>query len=259
MHPLDGPRLKVKRANKHIYELEAALKDFGKTHPYEAVEQVEADTGDRVWHAKVNRQPPRRLSAIVGDAVHNLRSALDHVMAGFFPDAGRKSPAYPISNTAEQFEASLPKVKAAGQEAFKLIRASKAYKGGNDALWGLRELDDIDKRRLLITIGTAYRSVGIDMGAMLRASAGPEWADIPSALVFLKPDDRQYPLKSGDELFRIPANAPGAENHPDPEFTFDVALGEPEIFKGRPVLETLIELREQVEAVIASFAPLLGA
>jgi hypothetical protein len=255
--------LKIERADQHIRELEARLKSFVEDDPYEAVEKKEPDTGDRIWVVKVKSDPPPRLSIVLGDAVHNLRSALDHlacalVTAEAGASAVHRATAFPISDTAEKCEASLTNVQAAGKDALDLMRASKAYKGGNDALWALRELDDRDKHHLLITVGAAYQSVGIDMAKFL-TNLHPGAPALPPMPVFLAPLDRQFPLENDDELFRIPANAPGGEHHPDPQFIFQVALGEPDVFEGAPLLETVTNLRDVVAELVEQFAPLLTA
>lgn len=37
------------------------------------------------------------------------------------------------------------------------------------------------------------------------------------------------------------------------EFIFDVALGEPEVFKGKAIIETLFQLAELIEGIVTSF------
>jgi hypothetical protein len=261
-HPLSGARLKLDRANEHIRDLEAGLQRFARQNPYEVAETTNT-AGDRVWVLKVRQEPPPRLSVVLGDAVHNLRAALDHLAcAAVWRNRGEvtTSTAYPISDTAQRFERSLSRIAAAGEETLELIRASKPYKGGNDALWALHRLDIRDKHRLLLTVGGAYRSFGIDLGAMLAASApeGFRSEGIPSMPVFIRPADKQFPLSGGEELYRIPANAEGAESHPTPQFRFDVVLGERDVFEGQPVLETIRRLADAVADVVEGFERLFA-
>ena len=51
-----------------------------------------------------------------------------------------------------------------------------------------------------------------------------------------------------------------AEDEPDPEqqFRFEVALSEPGIIEGKPLLETLHQLTTLVEGIISALSPRLG-
>jgi hypothetical protein len=195
---------------------------------------------------------------MVGDVVHNLRSALDHLARSLVIANGgtpHKSTAYPISHTREAFEASLSNVKAAGQEALDLIRETKAYRGGNDGLWALRELDDRDKHRLLLTIAAAHNSVGIDLRSVVAKMRGTHVAEIPPLGVLpVLPKDRQFPLKNGDVVL-----VSQAEDHPDFQIAIDIAFGEPDVLEGEPILPTLWQLLDLVSDLTLPFAPMLLA
>jgi hypothetical protein len=73
--------------------------------------------------------------------------------------------------------------------------------------------------------------------------------------VFLKPEDRLFPLKEGEELYIHPLSELTPKN--EPKFAFDVAFGQGEIVEGEPILEALNELVGITEQVIELFAPLL--
>jgi hypothetical protein len=61
------------------------------------------------------RKIPNEVSAIIGDAVHNMRSALDHLIWQLFnarqitPDP-RQFISYPIFNSPDNFKATDPKI-----------------------------------------------------------------------------------------------------------------------------------------------------
>ena len=77
------------------------------------------------------------------------------------------------------------------KDAVDAIDAIKPYKGGNDTLWRLHGLNNIDKHRLLITVGLAYRfqSVTPNVLAYLgkvwsgRAGAWPTPESAPYSLI----------------------------------------------------------------------------
>ena len=95
-----------------------------------------------------------------------------------------------------------------------MVRETKAYPGGNDGLWALRELDNIDKHRLLIAVGTRHPSVGIDFSGFFDDSTFPE-IDIPR--LFIRDTGEIEPLEAGDLLYTVPA---GTKHYTDPQFEF---------------------------------------
>ena len=72
------------------------------------------------------------------------------------------------------------------------------------------------------------------------------------------PEDRQFPLKDGAEVFRVAAAARGSDMDMNPQFIFEVAFGEGEVVKGKPLIETLHELAQFVESFITLFPPLFS-
>jgi len=73
--------LKIGRAREHVATVERAVDAWLETNDYTVVSAVDEDDPDRiVWSANVTTDPPASLSLLIGDAVHNLRSALDHVV-----------------------------------------------------------------------------------------------------------------------------------------------------------------------------------
>src|SRR4051794_37203940 len=79
MSQLARVKLKVERAKEHIRNLESAVQAFRDTDPYGFRIEDDLQTGDKIYRIEIRRQTPDAFSLIVGDAVHNLRSALDHL------------------------------------------------------------------------------------------------------------------------------------------------------------------------------------
>ena len=67
--------LKVRRAKHHLVELNDVLNSYRNGNSFEV--QLEQKPGEWIWKLITNTPPPADLSLIVGDIVHNLRSALD--------------------------------------------------------------------------------------------------------------------------------------------------------------------------------------
>ena len=81
-HPLDGPQAKVERAKEHARVLNHEWRVFWEARANEE----SLDVGfDGTWYMistspPLKEFPPLRFSVICGDIVHNLRSALDHLV-----------------------------------------------------------------------------------------------------------------------------------------------------------------------------------
>lgn len=93
---------------------------------------------------------PTDLAFVVADAIHNMRSALDYLMAALILANG-KSGHYPTFPICEN-ERSLVKrdaVKNVSPAAQGFIKSVQSYATGCQALWWLHRLDIIDKHRKL--------------------------------------------------------------------------------------------------------------
>lgn len=247
-----GIDIKVERAKEHIRDLELQIRHFHDGGPYEVLRQ-DGTNGEITFRVKVRAQPPPEWGTIIGDVIHNLRSALDYLVWQLVLANGKtpgKKTGFPICQNTEEFEThGQQKIRGVTDEVVRLVRELKPYRGGNDVLWRLHELDIMDKHKLLIPVGAAYSSVVLDSMELLRKT-DPE---IPSMYIDLRPADRQYPLQDGAALFRTQAGI-----HESPKFRFEVAFGEGELVKGEPILETLQQLTTCVEATIMPFRSLLA-
>jgi hypothetical protein len=78
--------------------------------------------------------------------------------------------------------------------------------------------------------------------------------DMPVLDFYVKPADRSFPLKIGDELF---IDGPDAEPNEKMQFVFEVAFGESQIIEGEPLLQLLRDLTKLVDDIVPGFQPLL--
>jgi hypothetical protein len=235
-----GVRAKVERAKKHILEFESAKTAFLNAESHRVRPYKNPKTGE--WQSRVESVStiPPELPAIAGDAIHNLRSALDHLAHQLILANGR-SPTihsgFPILNTANNKAEFRRKVKGMSRAAVKAIRLFKPYKRGNRSLWTLHRLDIADKHHLLLAVAATYENV------VLKKSVGQ---GIEVTLT-LEPKHLK-PLKVGDVLLRH-----FDKDDLNTEFSFDVALNEPGVVKCQPALPLLRELSDAVENVVSNF------
>jgi hypothetical protein len=239
---LSGVDLKIKRANKHIKDLERHIVTFEETNPYEVITQDDpndAECYQRIF--KVRKPIPSCISLTTGDAIHNLRSALDHLAWAAVNMSGTVTTdtAFPIWRkcgvpAAKEYKSLvLGKVKGAPQPFINLLLGLQPYEGGlHDALWAIDYLDITDKHKLLIGAFTAYESLIHYVGELAEPT---------------KPT-YNFPLKDGDVLYG--GRYANKEQEPERQVVVAVALGEPRILQGKPVAPELTQLSEFVSSVI---------
>jgi hypothetical protein len=162
---LRGPLLKVDRANKHIVDIKETIRDLQNSY----ASTVEHDSKTGVVTLKYDSlEAPRLVSQIAlmfGDAVHNLRTSLDYVwfaiMRQIDPAIADKYTKFPFKDTLQELDAALNgrKINVIAPRLFDGMRTEiKPYRGGNDGLCRLHDLDIADKH-LLLTPVVSYSSI----------------------------------------------------------------------------------------------------
>jgi hypothetical protein len=76
---------------------------------------------------------------------------------------------------------------------------------------------------------------------------------VPKISLWASPMDRMFPLKAGDELF---IDAPDAKVNEDIKFTFDIALDEPGVIAGEPLMLVIRARQQRVIQIAEMFAGL---
>jgi hypothetical protein len=153
----DQIRGKLDRAEKHIQELTAALLSFKNGEPYKLATKEDPKTRCLVYYITKADDIPAAIPFIAGDALQNIRTALDHLAWQLVP-VNERGPqtAFPIFDDASKYQTGkTQRIKGIPNAAMDLVDAAKPYKGGNERLWRLHRLNNIDKHRLLITVGAA--------------------------------------------------------------------------------------------------------
>ena len=261
--------LKVERAKCHVADLDREVRAFIDGNPYGVGIKRDPNSRKLIYYVTSVSDTPDKLPLIAGDAIQNLSSALDHLAYQLVCSDTDDLPPnpnwiyFPIQDTPEKYEAKQRgKIEGARQETIDAIDLLKPYKGGNDPLWMLYRLNNIEKHRLLITVGSMFQS--LDLGAHVSAMATKFIAAQPGATfnpmafpsfsAFFKPSDVLFPLKAGDELF---IDAVDAEPNENLKFRFNVALYEPQIVEAQSILETLHQLTTLVEGIVTALIPRL--
>lgn len=270
-------RVKIEWAKRHAHTLEVEIRAFLDSNPYEVGTKLDPHIANSIKYYIVSvRETPNTILLIAGDILFNLRAALDHLayqlawVNGTRDTKVLRGTYFPIFDDATRYKAgAYVKVQGMSQAAINAIDATKPYKGGNDTLWKLHRLNNIDKHRFLITSGfhvAAFIPPPIMRVGIIKALAAQEgWpvnisdAQIEAIPISMPLTGANCPLKVGDELKlpfdRIP-DMP--ELKKDLHFTFEVALNEPQIAEREPLLGTLQQMIDMVDNLVSTFKPLLA-
>jgi hypothetical protein len=162
---LDEARLKLRRGKEHLYVLEAETRKFWDSDPYTLVHERNGQDFPNLLRFKLTQPIPYHTwGLILGDAVHNVRSALDYIvwrLAGsHLEDRTSMFPIYAIEdnwkNTQWRF-----KEWPIHPGALAYIQSLQPYARPDPKrakLWILQEFDARDKHKLIATTQSIARA-----------------------------------------------------------------------------------------------------
>jgi hypothetical protein len=243
---LIGPRLKIERAYSHILDVQHAIQAYLGRHPYILVVDLNADKSKRLVKARRVHELNPMVGLIVADAIHNLRSSLDLLaisMARKNGIATTQGINFPFGRCEDAFESNAAKaeIKAAFGSALEAVKELKPYKGGNDLLWALHDLDRRNKHIDLVSIG------GARFDHTVKAMFKPGTTE---PLTISGPQSFD-PLDQETIILETPNI--GSNFNVEAQFTIDVAFGDVEPVKNQPVLATLQNLASLTTSIFSMF------
>lgn len=146
-----GSRMKIARARQHISEISTQWGEWCASGPFVHRVLHEPKAGEQLMMVSL---PPPLIPAILGDAAHNMRSALDHLAADLMrlEEKSVSGVYFPLAVDELQFEKALASsgLRTLRPEIVDAIRASQPFSSTNDRLFSLHEMNKIDKHRSLL-------------------------------------------------------------------------------------------------------------
>jgi hypothetical protein len=122
------------------------------------------------WTLLFSEPPPEDVSLLIGDSVHNLRSALDLMICDVarLRDEATDHLAFPFAKDEQRLDKAIKdrEIARPGNDIVDLVKAEKPYPEGNRALSGLHELDITDKHHMILPAYEAAPFGDIKMGAL---------------------------------------------------------------------------------------------
>jgi hypothetical protein len=256
---LAGPKLKVERAKCHILDLENTLQVFREGNPYELVHNVDPQTGENVYRILIKQSLPSKLSAILGDIVHNLRAALDHLISDLIRANGREpdgGSGFPITQRAKNLKPGrITKISGVSAKTERFILRLKPYETGSPALWKLHMLDVLDKHAGIIPVAAAsvqvIAFVAMPMlfqgpGGEVYLGQGPPGSMPMGGTGVPEKFKPVFPLEDNMEVHR---SAGGLQENV--QASIGISFGKGQICEGEPVIETLKQYSDLVDRILS--------
>lgn len=253
LEPFDGALLKFERAKHHINDLNRQVAEFFKQKACSFVFIRDIKAREAAIRFEQHKPPPDVFGLIIGDAIHNLRSALDFAVCDIACAHGAdpERVQFPFAKRPDGLEQVIisRQVQLAGPKVVQAIRDLKPYPGGNDDLFGLHMLDIADKHRLLITTVSA---------AMLENLTVPNLDTSTPAFQMMR-RAAFIGLKHEEEIVRIPYAPPSRairratrafKEKTDIGGSFHIAFAEGLPFEHEPVVPILVRLNECVASAL---------
>lgn len=242
----EGAKLKVERANRHINEIETTLRAYLGAEPYSMRVDVDTETGENLLRFQAIKPPPAELPLIIGDAVHNLRGALDLMASEIMRAAGESDTSiyFPFHETRENLVDRIDKgpIKVVFPIiADYILNHIRPHKGGDDALWALNKLDILDKHRLLIPTLSAVALTGVDMHDDHNNT-------FTNLTLEVTTDGRLLNAIATNSRLQI-------TNYGKPSIS--IVFGKGQSLEGEAVIPTLRQLSQRVRGIIYAIEPLM--
>lgn len=238
--PFQSSRRKIARAKKHIADLEREIEVFIRETSYIRFSEPDPKNPTHtVYKIRMSKPLPEGLSEIAGDAVGNLREALDHATFGVAVASGRIDPHdayFPFAGTAERLDNTIKgRCKDIPKEIYPLLRAFKPYNGGNEVLFTLNRIAIRNKHRLLIPVG----AISLDAGMNVR---GQGYFCMPTPHVWDHTKNEMILITLG----------PGAQFNAHFRFANTIAFAGIKIIEREAAVEVLDTIHREVERVLAA-------
>lgn len=227
--------------------LEAKIKAWIDDTPYTIFQDVDSEPGRKLYRLRDVKFMPRIINAEVGAIIHSIRSSLDILTVVLAERNGHKDPKdtyFPICKSLAHFIDRKPgggmkKIRRLSSADILVIGNLKPYKGGNDTLYAIHNLDSTRKHRRLLA---AF--------AVPRRSISTTWTDGPGppreALSWVSP----WPGFKDDAIIAsTDADTPDYSIN----YSLQIGLAEPDLVSTESAIATLRDFANAACAIIKLF------
>jgi hypothetical protein len=220
------------------------LKDFIRDHGHRVRVRQDQKGGPVIFEVLFDSPMPWELSLILSDAIHNLRTALDHAtweLLGLDNAVRTRHTKLPTGNNRVNFEAACKGIETPRQDTIDFFIKLAVYpEGGGETLYRLAQLDNAEKHTILspvIQAATVKRIFFIDLATGDRI--------LHENLVLRRRTDGLSSVRT------LPGY--GIDCNDKFETTTDIFFGDVEGAPGKPIVPTLMHFRDAVADTLREF------
>ena len=248
--PFMGPAMKFHRAQALTDELEDQIQQYADQVTVTAT-KIGEDSDDVIWRLGFSQQAPAWIPLLVGDIVHNLRSALDIMICDIarVRHVSTSDLKLPFAEDRAKLEKHLKlhRTRLGDDVADEILGLKPYIADGDPLLRGLHDLDIIDKHKLVLA-SVGARWYRYDIGAALGRSDIVALGDMWDSYFH---DGEVIRRKAGeDPLALFGPHDRGVEVM----FARDVPT-----FGGQSILEVVAKLLDLTATIIDRFSGKFGA
>lgn len=263
--PFASAKSVLRRADKHIADLETALQCFTADKPYVYVIEKHEDGVRDVHKLRFSADFSDDIACIMFDAVGNLRAALDQIAYAVATANGSTTlqfAYFPFASDAAHLINRVKGLKDIPPAVRSLFESFKPYKGGDDTLWSLNYISNIKKHALLVPVsfGQAVISTaksGIPGLRRSKSAAGQRGIAIEGQEVGwsvrgdVSNENPSWNPATNEIILLV--TGPGPKPDVETDFTYTIVIRHKEkIIDGQHPTRLLNAMRGRVERVLAA-------
>jgi hypothetical protein len=244
IHAFGSPRLLIADAHLDIQNLNLAVRDFFRKYPPLLSVYFDPEKGLYVHTARFPKALAENLPVLIRRIAGSLRSALDQAVYASALVLDGKNPSatkFPFADTRQQLDREIRrKCIDVAPEIAELLRQFRPYRdGGNELLWSLNRLRNVNEHRMLVPAimggGVSFPFEAADKrlhGVLIPPSSGRRWDGANNVLTF----DSPAAIEAGSKYKPIGF----------------IAFAAPDCVAGRPVIHTLYDFSRITETCVES-------
>ncbi len=226
--------------NSQLPLIEQEIESWRSLPPYEIVAEDDPTIGKKLLRLRIIRYLPPTLNAAVGSCINSLRTSLDLLASALAIRNGKRpssSRHFPFAQTATDFmhpDYVAKRKKWLSPADLAIVEAAQPYRGGNDFLYALHQLDILRKHERLMRMEIFVTQFSMDQAV---ADQGFE---------------RVFPWPGFEENALIGRTNIDATSH-DLQLEISVLFHETSFFPTQPVIPLLRQLRGTAHSVVQLF------
>ena len=241
---------KVERADHHIRDFQATFKAFTQRYGHTVHIHSDAKTGPLFFETVSDGTLPAKMGLILSDAIHNLRTALDHAtweLAGFDKGAQDRHTKLPTGDNRVNFEAACKGIITPLQSTKDFFTQLAIYpQGAGELLYWLCQLDNAEKHTVLSPV---VQAATVERIEFFDLADGTRWESENVTLI---------PGPSGRSYIKLEPGL-GINCNIKHKTTSDVFFGDVQGVPHQPIIPTLLHFRDAVSDTLREFRRLVVA